>query len=211
MTRATVVAALATAAGALLVTGAAAQGPAERSGPSSSLASVETIAFEQPMDASRRPLGPRVRVSPEHHTPSAAALRAAASKPSAATSARRVRALQASSGCKTVWVTRIGRSILGFVVWKYTQEKYFCWSYPRVTSVQTNAYPCCTDLTWHWVGQIGSAGWFFTWAGDSKGAHYTFRQGRFEQTIAGKLIDSDEPWTKIWVYGNGNWAYDSGT
>jgi hypothetical protein len=28
--------------------------------------------------------------------------------------------------------------------------------------------------------------------------------------LLGKRVDSDEPWTKIWVYGNGNWAYDTG-
>jgi hypothetical protein len=107
-------------------------------------------------------------------------------------------------------VSRIGRSLLGFTVWKYTQEKYFCWSSPRVTVVRTNAYPCCTDPTWRFTGQIGSAGWFFAWSGDSNGGHYTFRQGRFEQVLLGKRVDSDEPWTKIWVYGNGNWAYDTG-
>jgi len=184
-------------------------GAAPRVGLDSTLASVEVVAYEQSMDGSGNPLGPRTRVSAEAHAPSARALRVAAAKPRPAAARKASRTLQ-GSGCKTVWVSRIGRSLLGFTVWKYTQEKYFCWSSPRVTVVQTNAYPCCTDPTWRFTGQIGSAGWFFSWSGDSKGGHYTFRQGRFEQVLLGRLFDSDEPWTKIWVYGNGDWAYNTG-
>jgi hypothetical protein len=184
-------------------------GTAALPSPEAQEAYVEVVAVEQAMDAARRPTGPKIEVFRERHAVEATASAPALERRSAARGNQR--ALQAASGCKNVWVTRIGKSLFGFTIWKYTQEKYFCWTYPRVTVVQTNAYPCCTDPTWHWVGQLGSAGWFFAWAGDSRGGHYTFRQGRFEQRFAAKTWDSAQPWTRIWAYGNGSWAYDSGS
>lgn len=185
-------------AGAVLCTAAlAGPAPAVTLGPPETgarLAYAEVVAYEQPMDPAGRPLGPKVRVD--------------ATAPPAT---KRVRATQASSGCKTVWVSRIGKSMLGFTIWKYTQEKYFCWSYPQVTTTQVNAYPCCTDPTWRWVGQIGAAAYYFTWAGSSRGGHYSFRQGKFEQRLGDLVLDTAQPWTKIWAYGNGSWAYATGS
>lgn len=167
----------------------------------------EDILVEQLTDSSGRPIGPRVRVElePQGGKPAVMPLKRRGAQTAGA------RSLQASSGCKTVWATRVGRSFLfGTVLWKLTQEKNFCWAYPRLTSVNTNAYPCCTDPTWFYSGLIGSAGWFFKWAGNSSGGHYTFRQGRFEQQVLGKVIDSAQPWVKIWAYGDGSWTYDTG-
>jgi hypothetical protein len=177
--------------------------------PATQLASVEEVAFEQAMSTAGKPLGPKLLVARKEYALDAAV--AASSPPTERSLAGKPRRYLQGSGCKTVWAARIGRSVLGFTLWKYTQEKYFCWSYPKLTNVQTNAYPCCTDPTWHWVRQIGSSGWFFSWAGSSQGGHYTFRQGRFEQTLAGKLLDSAQPWVKIWVYGDGSWSYSTGS
>lgn len=166
----------------------------------------EDVLSEQLTDRAGRPLGPKVRVDAE---PETAITTAPATRQDAR--ARGARSLQVASGCKTVWATRIGKSFLfGTTLWKYTQEKRFCWTYPRLTSVNTNAYPCCTDPTWFYRGQIGSAGWFFQRAGNSHGGHYTFRQGRFVQEVLGKTLDSAQPWVKVWAYGDGSWAYDTG-
>jgi hypothetical protein len=154
-------------------------------------------------DSVRR--GGRLRAADERRPP--AHRPAGEGRPGAA--AGTTRSLQAS-GCKTVWATRIGRSLLGFVTYKYTQEKYFCWTSPRVTTVQVSAYPCCTDPTWFYRGTVGSAGWYFTWSGDSRGGHYSLRQGKFEQVLLGKVVNSALPWVKIWVYGNGGWSYATG-
>lgn len=165
----------------------------------------EDVLTEQLTDRAGRPLGPKVRVH-------AAPARNLAGVLSARRGTGGTRTLQAASGCKTVWATRIGRSFLfRTTLWKFTQEKNFCWSYPRLTSVKTNAYPCCTDPTWFYRGLIGSSGWFFSWGGSSSGGHYTFRQGEFEQEVLGKTIDSEHPWIKIRAYGNGSWAYETGT
>lgn len=170
---------------------------------------VHEAAFEQPMDAQGRPLGPPVAVEPGSRRPTAAAWAVARHRPPDQPRAR-VRSLQ-GSGCKTVNVYRYGSSFLfGTKLWEYHQEKYFCWSYPRVTSVQTQAYPCCTDPTWKFMGTTGSKGWFFTWSGSSSGGHYSFRQGRFDQVVLGTTVTSVYPWTKIWAYGDGSWSYATG-
>ncbi len=167
---------------------------------------IEEVLAEQPTDRAGRAIGPKVTVPTDVHRHGSAR---AASDGTGEATPRMLRA--AASGCKVVWAMRIGRSFLfGTTLWKYTQEKRFCWSYPRLTSVNTNAYPCCTDPTWYWAGAIGSNGWFFSWAGSANGGHYTFRQGRFEQQILGKVVDSAQPWVKLWVYGNGTWQYATG-
>jgi hypothetical protein len=176
--------------------------------PATATAYVEEVAYEQPMSSAGRPIGPKVAVSAAEHSPDATALAVAGGSRGRAP-AGTSRSLQAS-GCKTVWATRIGRSLLGFVTYKYTQEKYFCWSSPRVTTVQVSAYPCCTDPTWFYRGPVASAGWYFAWSGDSRGGHYSLRQGRFEQSVLGKIVNSAQPWVKLWVYGNGGWSYATG-
>ena len=200
-----IAAAAATAAAGLLAASAWAGTAPDEHG----VAYVEELAYEQSMSAAGRPLGPKVLVARVQYAPGPAAAGAGATRGRVGVSTP-VRALQAS-GCKNVWAARVGKSLLGFTIWKYTQEKYFCWTSPRLTNVQTNAYPCCTDPTWHWVGQVGSAGWFFSFGGDSRGGHYSFRQGRLQQTIAGRLLDSAQPWVKLWVYSNGGWSYATGS
>jgi hypothetical protein len=172
--------------------------------------SIETVElFEQPMDSRGRPTGPRVRVNADEHRPDAVAVAAAAGRRS--TSGRTVvaetRAAQAASGCKTVWVARTRTSTFGSLLWRYQQDKYFCWSYPRVTTAQANAYPCCLDPFWRWAGTIGSSGWYFARFGNSRGGHYSFRQGKFQQVVLGQVTSTATPWTKLWVHGDGSWSY----
>jgi hypothetical protein len=94
-------------------------------------------------------------------------------------------AAQSAAGCRTVDVARIGRSALGFVVYKFHQVKRWCWSYPRVTSVRTSTYVSNVDPNWDYRGVIASRGFFYRWCcGDGRSGHYTFRQGRF--TLAGR-------------------------
>lgn len=191
--------ALAAAAGALALAGPGAQAAPGHVG---GRVVVQDALFEQPVDARGRPAGPRVRIAPAARHVHTARARGVTGPTMRSSSA---------SGCKTVWATRIGRSaIFGTVLWKYTQEKQFCWSYPRITSIKVSAYPCCTDPTWFFRGTIGSAGWYLQWAGSSMGGHYSFRQGLFEQEVLGKVIDSAQPWVKLWVYGDGSWTYDTG-
>jgi hypothetical protein len=195
---------------AVSTSGALAVAEGTPAGGSAATPGVHEQAFEQAMDSRGRPLGPPVEVSAAAHRPDAAAHVAASAPPRGgspltATGGRRLQA----SGCKTVWVRRYQTGYFGETLWKYQQDKYFCWSSPRVTNVQTSAYGCCTDPFWRWVGNVGSAGWFFAWSGNSRGGHYSYRQGRFNQVVLGTVTTSSYPWTKIWVYGNGNWSYET--
>jgi hypothetical protein len=200
------------AAGLALVAGSSASWAATLPAPGADVGAedvptIESVElFEQPMDTQGRPIGPRVRVDPRGHQPDGAAGRAPRRTRTGEPAAGR-RALQSASGCKTVWVARTRTSVFGSLLWRYQQDKYFCWSYPRVTVVNVSAYPCCLDPFWRWAGQVGSAGYFFTRFGNSYGGHYSFRQGKFQQTVLGQVTATATPWTKLWAHGDGTWAY----
>jgi hypothetical protein len=164
-------------------------------------------AFLQALDSRGQPIGEPVRIDREGDQPDAAA--AVLSVPVAARvgpSSSGSRALLAS-GCYTAWVTRSRSGYFGETLWKYTHEKRYCWTSPRLTSVQPQVTTCCVDPFWRWRGTIASNGYFFTWSGDAKGGHYSFRQGRFDQVVAGHVTASAYPWIKIWAYGNGSFSY----
>lgn len=168
---------------------------------------VESVElYEQPMDTHGRAIGPRVRVDPRGHQADGASGEAPRMTRAGEPAVGR-RALQSASGCKTVWVARTRTSLFGSLLWRYQQDKYFCWSYPRVTVVDVNAYPCCLDPFWRWAGPVGSAGYFFTKFGNSRGGHYSFRQAKFEQSVLGQVTATATPWTKLWVHGDGGWTY----
>ena len=93
----------------------------------------------------------------------------------------------------------------------FTQEKFFCWASPRITYVRVNAYPCCTDPFWRWQGHLQRRSWYFKWSGNKRGGHYSFRQGKFPQDLVKFSLSTQQPWVKLWVYGNGGWAYRTGS
>src|ERR671919_1314000 len=72
-------------------------------------------------------------------------------------------AAESAAGCRSVDVARIGRSALGFVVYKFHPVKRWCWSYPRVTSVRTSTYVSNVDPNWDYRGVIASRSFFYRW------------------------------------------------
>ena len=162
-------------------------------------------AFVQAVDARGVPTGPAIAVGSDSGRPT---VTTPPGGPRAGVATRKssVRSLQAS-GCYTAWVTRSRRGYFGETLWKYTHEKRYCWTSPRLTSIQSQAQACCTDPFWRFWGTVGTNGYFFGWSGDPHGGHYSFRQGRFDQAIGGHVISSAYPWIKLWVYGNGTFRY----
>jgi hypothetical protein len=162
-------------------------------------------AFVQAVDAHGTPVGPAISIDSRTGRPDSAAPR---SGPIAGAATRRSgrRSLQAS-GCYTAWVTRSRSGYFGETLWKYTHEKRYCWTSPRLTSIQPQAQACCVDPFWRFRGTVGANGYFFGWSGDPHGGHYSFRQGQFDQSIGGQVISSAYPWIKLWVYGNGSFRY----
>ena len=122
-----------------------------------------------------------------------------------------VRSLQAS-GCKQVSVARVGKSFFGSVVYKYWQDKYFCWNYPKVTSVSVGTRVTNVDPFWFYRGTTGSQGWFYTWCcGNGQSGHYSFRQGSFENCVTNLgCFGKEYPWVKIWARGDGSYTYTTG-
>ena len=118
-----------------------------------------------------------------------------------------------AAGCRTVDVARIGRSALGFVVYKFHQVKRWCWSYPRITSVKTSTYVSDVDPNWDYKGIVSASGSFFRWCcGDARSGHRTLRQGRFDNCIPWiGCIRREYPWVRISVRGNGTYSYTTGS
>jgi hypothetical protein len=117
------------------------------------------------------------------------------------------------SGCRTVDVARVGRSPLGFVVYKFHLVKRWCWRYPRIT--YTNAYTYVSDVdayTMRYGGLVAATGSYYRWCcGTSRSGHFSFRQARFSNCLW-KLScwRVDYPWVRIWVHANGTYSARTG-
>lgn len=166
-----------------------------------------TEAVEQSFDSSGRPLGPPRAVPAADHRPTPTD-RAA----EVANEAQRELQSHGRSGCRQLQVTRIARSLLGQELFRYWQTKYWCWNTGHtVSNVQIGASGSTSDPTWFFRGTISAQGWPYTWCcSNGSSGHYSFRQGKFEQVVLGKLISAKYPWVKIWVYGNGGYSYETG-
>jgi hypothetical protein len=202
-----VVAVLAAAA----LTGPALGAPPPKAGPAVVTHTVEIV--EQDLDANGRPVGPpRVVPASEHakHRPTAQDLQASPAT-EAVPASRTVRSLQ-GSGCKQVRVARVGRSFFGAVIYKFWQEKAWCWTYPRITSVSVGTQVTDVDINWVYRGLIAESAYFYNWCcGVTTSGHYSLRQGSFENCIL-KIgcIGKEYPWVKIWVRADGSYAYGTG-
>jgi hypothetical protein len=117
-----------------------------------------------------------------------------------------------ASGCTSVDWYESGHSVFGSLVYRFHQTKYWCWSYPSITTVNVGTYVSNVDASEVYRGVIGSNGYFYTWSGSARGGHYSMRQGQFDNCIIKYgCIGSSYPWTKIYVNGNGAWiGYDGG-
>lgn len=115
-----------------------------------------------------------------------------------------------SGNCKTVraWVTRY--TLFGFVAYRWNHSVYFCWSYPRITSFQPNAYISNNDGT-NYLRNIYAYGYWYTWSGSAYGGHYSWRQGQVENCVFKYgCIGTTYPWVHIYINGNGAWAANGG-
>jgi hypothetical protein len=118
-----------------------------------------------------------------------------------------------ASGCASVdWYESGHSSLFGTLVYRFHQTKYWCWSYPSITTVSVGTYVSNVDSSEAYRGLVSSDGYFYNWSGSARGGHYSLRQGHFENcVIKYGCIGSSYPWTKIYVNGNGAWVgYDGG-
>jgi hypothetical protein len=190
-----------TAVAALVLAGGAAAEVADEA----QSAPEEVEVYVQDVDRRGNALGPRVQLSAEE----AAARRQAGSD---VRTGRRL-AATASSGCRAVDVARVGRSLLGFVVYKFWQRKNWCWSYPKVTSASSSAWVTDVDPNWYYGGVVSAWGEFYNWCcGVWNSGHRSFRQGAFQNCVLKYgCIKSEYPWVLIRGHGDGGFTYDTGT
>lgn len=201
---------------ALIVIGAAAfclPAPAIAATPEPALEEVEV--YVQDIDKNGKPKGPRIRLSAEE----AAKLRSTgldrkAERDAAPASVRMPASVRriASSGCRSVSVARVGRSLFGFVTYKFWQQKDWCWTYPRVTGALSYVYLTDVDANWRWRGITSSWGDFYSWCCSTwNSGHQSFRQGFMENCVlAYGCIRAEYPWVLVRGHSDGSFSYDTG-
>jgi hypothetical protein len=109
------------------------------------------------------------------------------------------------AGCRGVdyWV-KMDSSVLQTLLWKFHQDVYWCWSYPKITqiSVGTHVSDMAFNILYH--GVVSSNGYWYTWRNAAHGGHYSYRQGWFENCIFHYgCVGSWYPSIQVWVNGNG--------
>jgi hypothetical protein len=117
------------------------------------------------------------------------------------------------SGCRTIDVARVGRSPLGFVVYKFHHVKRWCWKYPRVTYVRSYTYVSDLDAyTMRYGGVIAATGFSYTWCCRSPtSGHFSLRQGKFSNCLWRLgCWRVDHPWVRIWAHGDGTYTARTG-
>ena len=92
--------------------------------------------------------------------------------------------------------------------------KYFEYNGTRVqaNSVTTAGTVDSEDALagWDYLGIIGSSGNYRTGNGNAYGSHYSYRQGKFQQTVLKVgVINTKYPQIDITVRGNGTWVYNT--
>jgi hypothetical protein len=116
-----------------------------------------------------------------------------------------------SSGCDSLEATRdITSDIFGDWLGTFHHRVYWCWNYPRITSVNVS---CWSEVNGGFINNNGCDGWghYYNWRGNGHGGHVSYRQGDWENCIFYYgCFKNIYPWIQIWVNGNGAWAYDQG-
>lgn len=116
------------------------------------------------------------------------------------------------SGCRTVDVARVGRTLLGFVAYKFHQVKRWCWRYPRITYKHAYTYVSDVNSTMNYRGVVAATGWYYRWCcGASRSGHFSLRQAKFENCLPRLgCWHVEYPWVRIWVHANGTYTARTG-
>lgn len=116
------------------------------------------------------------------------------------------------ASCKSVDVSEPSYTLFHHTAYRFHHTIYFCYRYPRITVYHPGVYLSDVDSSYEWRGLVASHGYWYTWRGDPRGGHFSFRQGHLENCISpwGPCIRDEYPWVRIWVNGNGAWSFDTG-
>ena len=117
-----------------------------------------------------------------------------------------------AAGCRTVDVARIGRSLLGFVVYKFHQVKRWCWDFPRITWKSVWTYVSDVDPNMDYKGVVSAYGYYYTWCcSNGYSGHSSRRVGKFVNCIPYLgCLGTYYPWVRIRAHGDGTYTYTTG-
>lgn len=107
--------------------------------------------------------------------------------------------------CQTKTVTVTGKTVLGFVAWRWHLHKYWC---PLADGWRINGEPqwwtSVSDMNQHYYrGVSSSSNYWEYWPTQP----YTYAQGFLENCVFKYgCVGSSWPWAWIRVYGNTTWA-----
>ncbi len=115
---------------------------------------------------------------------------------------------------KSVWVAIDYYSLLGSHICKFKVTKYWEYNYTRCNSINVTVAGTVDAedalAGWDYKGVISSSGGYRSWGGSAYGAHYSYRQGKFVQTVLKVgVINTKYPQISITTYANGTWTYTS--
>ncbi len=114
-----------------------------------------------------------------------------------------------SSGCDFVDAWRNHYSLLGFLVWRFHQYKYWCWTYPRILTSTLSIGSRFTNVDSQQVVNWDNHGYgyYYSWAGSPYGGHFSDRNGSVSNCIFRVgCISTSYPYVDIWINGNGAFA-----
>jgi hypothetical protein len=115
------------------------------------------------------------------------------------------------SGCRSVRYNYRMRSTLGFTIYKWWQEKYWCWRANAVTYVQVSAYLTNVDATVDYRGIKTATDYYRTALNNTKGEHYSMRQASIAHCVLKYgCYGYSYPYVRIYARGNGTWSANWG-
>jgi len=125
-------------------------------------------------------------------------------------------ALASASGCRSVDIYRSKYTLLGALAYRWHQTKYWCWSGGRVYGPAYSGDPAIgyyiSDSDgWNvFQGISGTATYYYSWGGNSRGGHYSLRQAAMQNCIWAICLGTQYPYVKIWAHADGSYAWEVG-
>jgi hypothetical protein len=121
-------------------------------------------------------------------------------------------ATASTSGCDTRVVTKTARSVLfRSVIFRLHLRVNWCWAYTSITSLAVNCWVSDTDRTTITHTNCTLNGWYYTWAGSSKGGRYQQGQATFSNCVLKYgCWRHDLVTLRFWANANGAWKAETG-
>jgi len=113
------------------------------------------------------------------------------------------------SGCRTLYAGINRYSATGFRLYRFTQQKYYCWSGGRITQQSYTAYLSYSDGD-RYLRSVEKWDYNFSRGGYSDGGHRSYTKGTVEACIISwGCYGVAYPSADIYVYGDGTYYWSA--